>query len=251
MHESAQVFLDILLALARIGTAFLMLPLLGREAISPFARLFLAVPFAYFVVATETVGGFGANWIPLIAKEVAIGMLLGFIWALPFHALETVGHLVDFQTGLTFTQTVNPFLGNEAGITATMVSNLFATLFVIAGGLTLLLDTMMTSYVLWPALSMRPQLSAAMLGAVLYEHNGLFTLALLFVAPVMIILFLVEFATGVISKSAQQLAVDQFVLPLKIWLSWVVLLLSLPYVMQQVVGLIPQLVGISKKALQL
>jgi type III secretion protein T len=251
VQDAPQTYLDLLLALARIGTVFMMLPLMGRESISPFTRFLLAVPFAYFVVATGNVAGFGGSWVLLIIKEVAIGMLLGFIWSLPFYALETVGHLTDFQTGLTFTQTVNPFLENQAGISAGMFAAMFATVFVIAGGLMLLLDTLLVSYQLWPATDFRPTLSARALAAVLYEHNGLFTLVLLFAAPIMAILFLVEFATGVISKSAKQIHINDFVLSIKIWLSWLILFLCLPYVMQRIISLLPNLSALSKKALEM
>jgi type III secretion protein T len=250
MHEVTQLsFMDLMLALARVGSALLMLPILGQSASTVLSRLLLAVPFAYFLVATGVVTGYNGNWLILITKEVAIGMLLGFIWALPFYAIETVGHLIDFQTGLTFTQTVDPFLGEQAGISATMFTRAFATIFVVAGGFAMMLDVLFTSYRIWPALATWPQFGAVTLGVLVFEQASLFTLALLFAAPVMVVLLLVEFAAGIVSKAAQGMDLQGFLLAAKTWLGWLLIMLSLPYVLGRLVELLPSLAALSLRAL--
>lgn len=249
MEQVPQAFLDVMLALARIGTAFLMLPFMEQQLVSPFARLLLAVPFSYFLVASGTVGGFAGDWFILITKEVLIGMLLGFVWSLPFYALEIVGHLIDFQTGLTFTQTVDPFSGNQSAVTSTMLTRVFSMLFIASGGFFLLLDALFLSYRIWPATDIRPHLSPATLAVLLQEHNGLFSVALLLAAPVMVTLLLLDFAAGIIGKSAPNLHFQEFTLPAKIWLAWFVLLLSLPYVHTKLMDLLPVLARVSRQVL--
>jgi type III secretion protein T len=251
MEEIAQTLLDLFLALSRVGTALMMLPVTGPQSLGAFGRLLLAVPFAYFAVATGSVSGAGDLSAAMMIKEACIGLLLGFVWALPFHALQSVGHIVDFQSGLTFAQSLDPLTEEQSSISANLFFYVFAAIFMTAGGMMMMIDTLVTSYAIWPVQSFLPRLSAATLLALIYETNGLFTLSILFAAPAAAVLLLIEFAVGVVSSTAQQLGVEQFILPLKIWLSWAVLLLCLPYIVQRVTSLLPELVYFSQKVLEM
>jgi type III secretory pathway component EscT len=113
----------------------------------------------------------------------------------------------------------------------------------------MLLDALFLSYKIWPAADMRPHFSLTTLVVLLHEHNGLFNLALLLAAPVVVTLLLFDFAAGIIGKSAPNLHVQEFTLPVKIWLAWFVLLLSLPYVHEKMISLLPTLVKISRNVL--
>ncbi|SNT10589.1 type III secretion protein T [Noviherbaspirillum humi] len=245
---------QVMLALPRLGMALFLLPFMGGQMFPPLARVAISIPFAYFASqlwAPLNPGEVEASLLWLVAKEAVLGLLLGIVWALPFYALEITGHLVDFQSGLTFTQITDPFNGNSVGISASFLMKFFSMLFIAAGGLLLFLDTLFLSYRAWPITEILPHgFTFSVFRTLLFETHAIFTLALLFAAPVVLILLLVELAVAVIGHSFPRFPVSDVVLPIKNALVWWILLAVIGFVAERSLILLPHLADITRQILR-
>ncbi len=73
--------------------------------------------------------------IMILGKEVLIGLLIGFVAAIPFWAIEAAGFLVDNQRGgAAMASMFNPTLGSQSTPTAVLLTQTLITLFFSGGG---------------------------------------------------------------------------------------------------------------------
>ncbi|MCV5216123.1 SctT family type III secretion system export apparatus subunit VscT, partial [Escherichia coli] len=72
--------------------------------------------------------------IVILGKEVLLGMLIGFVAAIPFWAIEATGFLVDNQRGAAMASMFNPTLGSQSTPTAVLLTQTLITLFFSGGG---------------------------------------------------------------------------------------------------------------------
>ncbi|MFN5348958.1 MAG: EscT/YscT/HrcT family type III secretion system export apparatus protein [Polaromonas sp.] len=237
----------------RTAAALWMLPLFFKEVMPATARLAFAFPlavfFAYAGFNASSAPGFsglaGSGLWPLfVMKEVLIGMGIGFLWALPFHTLSQAGELIDFQNQLTFTQSTDPFSGNQVSVTSTFLQQVFIMLFLSSGGLMLFVETLSVSFKAWPAQHALPLMSQSFLNLVYYEVKSLFVLSMLFAAPILLVMLLVDLSLGVINKAAPQVSIQDVSVPIKLALSWWLLLVALAFMAERLVQLMPRLANL-------
>ncbi|MGL5004638.1 MAG: EscT/YscT/HrcT family type III secretion system export apparatus protein, partial [Casimicrobium sp.] len=217
---------------------------------SPMAKLAMALPVAYFVAGIGLVPHAVVErqlLITLAVKEAAIGVLLGFLWSMPFHVVQNIGHIIDYQTGLTFTQTIDPFSGNQSSVTANFISQVCVTAFIALGGYHIFLDSLFVSYKIWPLDAGVPKFDTSVLNIVLFESQTLFSLALVFAAPIIIALLLVEYCLGLVNKTAPMFHVMEIAQSVKGWIAVVLLVILMPYVLQRLITLIPSLGGMIRR----
>jgi succinate dehydrogenase cytochrome b556 subunit len=53
------------------------------------------------------------TFILLLGKEAIIGLVLGYVAAIPFWTMEAIGFVVDNQRGASMAATVNPMTGHD------------------------------------------------------------------------------------------------------------------------------------------
>jgi type III secretion protein T len=83
-------------------------------------------------------------------REGMIGVAIGLAFSIVLSTGEIIGQLIDQQTGLTFTQNLDPVNGQSVSVTAALLHKLWSVVFVAAGGFLLFFETITTSYLLWP-----------------------------------------------------------------------------------------------------
>jgi type III secretion protein T len=107
---------------------------------------------------------------------------------------------------------------------------------VTAGGLTLLVGTVMGSYLLWP---LGPGGLAIDMRAVQFfegEFGRLFALAFIFAAPVLTVLYVVDAALGFLNRFAQSFNVFAMSMPIKAAAAVFVVILTIPLLAQAIVA---------------
>ena len=166
-------------------------------------------------------------------KEFAVGALIGFSFGMIFWAVENIGHLIDFQSGLTFSQTVDPFAGNQVSVHSRLILQIFIMYFISIGGLHLFLEMMYASYALWPILTYFPEPQPGWINLFTTQTSMLLSLTLLFAAPTVILLLVVELGFGMLNRAAPNFNVFEVSRPVKAWLATFVLLITLPYILQR------------------
>ena len=233
----------------RILAMFVMLPIFNRQILPGMLRYAVAasmglivVPFLQPQYAVMNVGT--VELILIISKEVFIGLVLGFLVAIPFWIFEAVGFVIDNQRGASLGATINPATGNDSSPMGILFNQAFMVFFLVGGGFTLMLSLIYDSYRLWDLFSWAPTLRAESVPVVLEQLRRFMRMVLLLGAPAIIAMFLSEIGLALVSRFAPQLQVFFLAMPIKSALALLVLVLYMSTLFEYVGEMIGDLRGV-------
>ena len=142
------LFQSFLWPMIRISAFFLTAPFFGASAVNLRVKIALAVAVTWLIlpmVETPSVDPFSFNAVGLIAKEGAIGMLMGLFLQIVLAALISAGQFVAGGMGLSMANMIDPNLGNVPTL-----SNFFLVIALLAflslGGHLVLISVLVDSY---------------------------------------------------------------------------------------------------------
>ncbi|MFV8075009.1 flagellar biosynthetic protein FliR, partial [Enterobacter cloacae complex sp.6730661] len=124
------------LGLARVSPVFFMLPFLNNNVLTGVVRNSVIVIVAVSVWPYEVSSTELPNTLPaiaVIAQEVIIGLILGFLVAWPFWVMHALGNIVDNQRGATLSSTIDPANGVDTSEMANFL-NLFTAVIFLQNG---------------------------------------------------------------------------------------------------------------------
>lgn len=199
------------IATARIAVAFLIMPIFSPDLVPAMVRNSILVSLGIISLALQppleiTLLGPG-QWAGMFTKEVFVGLVIGFFFASVLWALEAAGQIIDAQIGATTAQVQDPLSGQQTSLNGAFLGRLAGIVFIFSGGLSLLVHVLMISYALWPIAAPMPNLDMRGLPLFEGEFGRLMALAILFAAPVLTVLSLIDACLGLINRFAQQLNV--------------------------------------------
>lgn len=246
--DAAALLLWITAASIRTLSAMIMLPVLSSALVTGPVRVALALAAIVPVVAGQiaVLGLNGLNqpaYLPtdfaalpmllLFMREAAIGIVVGLGYGALCAGLLAIGEIIDHQTGLTFTQSVDGAHGNNVSITAKLMEHMLFAVLMQAGIVLLLVDTLYLSYEVWPMGKTLPALQIQMPLLLIRESSRLFSLALLLAGPVVLVLFVVDAGAGMLNRAAPQFNVFNLSLALKPIVGMAVLGAAFPMIVQR------------------
>jgi type III secretion protein T len=230
-----QLIAPLLLAAPRILAAVTIAPLFPMGLFPALLRNSVAIALAMGIyphmAASLPAALDGVGWLVLIAKEVFIGILIGFAVGTLVWVFESVGAMIDFQVGLSNSTLFDPFGGHDAGPTAGLMARLAIVLFIAAGGLHVLTTLLYESFRLWPVASFYPTLSSRLTDLGTESIGSIAQLIVRVAVPAVLLLVLIDLAFGLIGRVVPQLNVFFFTMPIKgtlaalmiaLYLSWLV-----------------------------
>ena len=147
--------------------------------------------------------------------EFAKGYLIGFSVGWIFWVVEAVGNIIDNQRGAAIASSVNPLMGQEASPIAILFSQAMITYFYAAGGMFVFLNIFYFSYLISPAGMQLPNLDASASTPVLALLDSAFELMFLLASPLILVMFIAEFALAMVSRFAPQIQVFILAMPIK------------------------------------
>mgnify|MGYP002398949947 CR=1 FL=1 len=222
--------LGLLLVQARLMPMFLLLPMMNRAMVPRTVLFAIAAGFGALVLPilhVPTDWGKDAGLLLLIlSKEAFVGLLLGFLLALPFWLFEAVGFMVDNQRGANMAAMLNPLTGSESSPLGLLMNMAFITLYISIGGMQVLLGVVYDSYKLWNPLEFWPDLGVSFADLVFPQLNRMLQHCLLLAAPAMLVMLLAELSLALISRFAPQLQVFFLAMPIKSALGIFILAIS-------------------------
>ena len=220
------------LTLPRLTAIFAVVPFLSGRMLTGFVRAGLLAMLALFMspIASGIPPLSIGMWLLIASKEALIGLLLGLGFGIFIWAIESVGDLIDFQTGSSNAAFFDPVAGHENGPTSEFLGWLVITLFVAAGGLLALVGVIVDSYRLWPVASFFPNVGKVLEEFAIRQGDTLFLWIVKLASPVILVLVLVELGMGLIGRVAPQLNVFVFSQPLKSLLATLMMILFLYFV---------------------
>lgn len=225
-------------ATARFAAAFLMMPLFASETVPPMVRNSLLVAFGLMTLLLQPnlpmlVAPMG--WAAMYFKEVFVGLTIGFFFGAVLWALEAAGQIIDTKIGATMSQIVDPLSGHQTSLNGAFLGRLANLVFIFSGGLTLLVGVLFESYAIWPISAALPHLDARALPLFEQEFGRLMVLAVLFAAPVLTVLFIIDAGLGLMNRFAQQLNVFTLSMSIKSFAATVVILMMLGGIVEAVI----------------
>ncbi|WP_368654829.1 flagellar biosynthetic protein FliR [Ornithinibacillus sp. 4-3] len=222
-----------LLIFVRMTAFFVILPFFSYRTIPVRVKIafsfFLAIIiFSSMDTSTMMVGDF---YLLLLIKEIVVGLLIGFIAYLIVTAVQVAGGFVDFQMGFAIANVIDPQTGVQSPLTGQFFY-IIALLFLLSvNGHHLLIDGIFASYQMIPIDQMVFFGSENIAIFVIQAFSKMFLIAFQMAIPIVGCLFLVDVALGIIARTVPQLNVFVVGLPLKIFVSFVIILLFLPLFM--------------------
>lgn len=223
-------------AAARFAFAFMLVPIFSPQAIPATVRNSIIVAFGLIALALPhpfSPGTLSAGqWLWLYAKEAAAGVSIGFFFGTVIWAMGAAGEIIDTKVGATIGQIVDPFSGLNESLTASLFSRFAQVVFVSAGGITLLVSTLMLSYAVWPLGPGPVRFDPAAVRLFEGEFGRLFALAFIFASPALIVLYVIDAGLGLLNRFAQQFNVFALSMPIKAVGAILVTIMVLPFLGQ-------------------
>jgi type III secretion protein T len=226
-----KVLMIVALLMSRMLVALSVVPLFVGNSIPGMVRVLfvggLAVSLLPLAYADTNISNIPLLAMPYyIAKEAAVGLVLGLVASVGFWALYAAGALIEYQAGLSFAATFDPMTAQSESLLGSFLMRLFITLFLVTGGLLALISMLFDSYAMWPLSSMVPASgSLAVVDLLLRSVAELLGLALKVAVPFVILMLMIELGLGLLSRFAPQLNVFFLALSLKVLALAVMLLL--------------------------
>jgi type III secretion protein T len=230
-YVEAKVFLGTLaLTQPLILALCVMLPLFNRQLLPGMLRYALGAAIGIILVPAlapryAVIDMSVFDVVLLVVKEVFIGMVMGFLVAIPFWIFEAVGFVVDNQRGASLGATLNPATGNDSSPLGILFNQAYMVFFLVGGGFMLMLTMLYDSFRLWDLWDWTPTLRPESVPLMLDQLGRMLRLTLLFAAPAIVAMFLAEVGLALVSRFAPQLQVFFLAMPIKSALALLVLVL--------------------------
>ncbi|TLS36645.1 flagellar biosynthetic protein FliR [Pseudalkalibacillus caeni] len=231
----------LLLILVRLTAFFIAAPVFSMKGVPTHFKIGLGFFASLLVLTTVEQAPVELDlfYIFLIIKELFIGVSLGFIAGLILYTVQVAGAFIDFQMGFAIANVVDPQTQAQVPIIGNFKYMLSILFLLSVDGHHLLLDGVMNSYRVLPLASMLPAVdSSGIAKFIAVTFAGMFAAAFQIALPIAGSLFLVDIALGILARSVPQVNVFVVGLPLKIFIGFVTLLITLPtffYLVQKII----------------
>lgn len=179
--------------------------------------------------------GFGETLPLLAAREVLIGMTLGFLTRLFFFAVSMTGEITSVSLGLGSAQMFNPMIGSHAGVIEQLYQILGVLFFLLINGHHILLSALAQSLSTVPVGTM--SLNVGAYGEVVAFMQDLLVLTLKMSAPIVVSLFITNVAMGILGRAIPQMNVLVTSFPVTMMLGLAVLVVCMPLFVYEMNGL--------------
>lgn len=222
-----------LLIFIRLTSFFIIAPLFSMRGVPNQFKIGIAFFLALLAFSSQTIDepiAMDIYYIFMIIKEFAVGLVLGFTAAIVLYAVQVAGAFIDFQMGFSMASVMDPQTGTQVPIIGHFKYILALLFLLTVDGHHLMLDGVMQSIKLFPveliSFTVEFEDIAHFITTLFLE---MFMIALQIALPVVGTLFLVDIALGILAKTVPQLNIFAVGFPVKIFVGFVMLMLTMPF----------------------
>ncbi|MGE4170355.1 MAG: flagellar biosynthetic protein FliR [Candidatus Margulisiibacteriota bacterium] len=218
------------LIFARLLGMLMLAPVFNRKeifALSKVAFLFWLSGLLIFVVPMAVhPPASPVAMVIAVVMEFMVGAMLGFITDMIVVGLEAAGTLMDTQAGLSVASILDPSSGRSITIISSLLKWVAIVVFLMLDGHHMLLSAVVQSFKLLPigAPFNIPQAAWYVVGL----GGDIFYIAVQLSAPIMLVVFLIDFVFGMLSRVAPQVNVFQLGFQIKPLISLLIFLAIVP-----------------------
>ncbi len=228
------------LVLFRLTGVFLFAPMFGSVLVPRQFKVFLALGLSFCVYpllltpGTPAAASLGAvidgglsfwSLMPVVAAELAIGLVIGYGATLPLAGMQMGGQMIAQQLGLGLAEVINP--GQEqSGVLSEMFYLVALVFFLLLNGHHVILRTLVESFNAVPLGAFR--IDQSVMDLVLGMLASMFHLAIRVAAPLLCLVFLETVAMGFIARTVPQMNILSVGFAVRILLGVGLLVLAAP-----------------------
>jgi len=236
-------FLTWLMVFARLSGLLAVFPLFSMANVPVRVRIGLGALMAFLlspaVVPVKSPPASLMGWIGLMAAEIGVGLLLGYVCRLLFYILEFAGSVVATETGLNLAAAFSSLSSARSDAPGLMLFNLGMVLFMACDLHHWLLVALHRIYQWVPIGGVR--LQEPLLTELVERVGQVFLVGLLMAAPVLAVVFLINLLFAVLGRAVPQMNVFAESLSFRIVGGMAVFGLSLHLVAQHVLNYLRRL----------
>lgn len=214
----------------RISALMLVAPIFSSGQMNVQVRIILGLAIAALIApllppppSAEPLSALGML---LALREVAIGLVMGFVMQLVFGAVVLAGQSVAMSMGLGFAMAIDPQNGVQVPVISQFNTVLATLLFLGIDGHLMLFAALAESFAIIPVSSVGPP--DGIFAAVVALGSQMFASALLLGFPTITAILMINVAFGVITRAAPQLNIFAVGFPVTIIAGFMFMLLALP-----------------------
>jgi len=226
------IFYSFIIAVPRILVVMSILPFLTQSVMPTSMKtafsMTLSLAITPLVVYTTDFSNVNLPIFAMLAlKEVLIGLVIGFVISVPFWAISSTGFLVDLQRGAFSATLFSPFFKDVVSSTGILLIQGAAALLFVTGGFLALLEIIYTSYFYMPVDGfLNPDFFDK--DIFIDQSQNIFRLAFILAAPMVILMFCIDFTLGIANKFVPELNVFFISLPIKSLVAMLIMALYIP-----------------------
>ena len=200
-----------LLTFARCWGFFAVIPQFGEMEMPTGVKMTLIASITPFIATGQDVPhellANHATMFLLLAKEVLLGLFVGFLVSLPLRLPQLIGDMVDNQRGAAVTSQFNPALGEDSSILGQLLLMCLLTYFYSEGGFDRFIGILSGTFSLQPVTSFEFTLGDNIKDVAFVVIKNYMHLFAILALPMMLVMFMADFSLGMSSKFAQSLNV--------------------------------------------
>lgn len=235
-----KVVLCFFMIMARMTGLLFTAPVFSRKEVFMTSKVafsfWTAFLLIYIVPLPKAFPATGVGIILAFVLEALIGVMMGFILDMFVTGIEFAGTLMDTQAGLSVASMLDPSSGRTITLISLILKWVALLIFLMIDGHHLVLSALIHSYQLLP-IAGNFNISA---GALEIAKMGgyIFYIGVKLAAPIMLVVFIIDFGFGILNRVAEQINVFQLGFQIKPSVSLFVLLLTVPGMVQSIYGIL-------------
>ena len=216
----------------RVTGIVVMMPFFGSDNVPRLVKIGLSLVITVVLVPTIAIGDVMlpdnlVGYVVMVAKELLVGMLLGWISVLVFNGVQFAGGLLGFQMGLRIGNIIDPLSEEQISVIGSMQNLLAVLIFLSMNWDHFLFKAIGASFYVIPVAGVVMEGQMALELARMSAE--VFVIALKLGAPILAALFLADVALGFIARTAPQINVFIIGFPVKVAMGILLLGFSLPF----------------------
>lgn len=221
-----------LLVFSRFMGIFFLTPVIGSRNIPIHIKVGLSVLMAFatfpFVAVTGDLNMDNPfMYATSVMKELAVGLLIGYVGLMFFSAILIAGQIIDMQMGFGLVNVIDPLSQAQVPVMGQLKYLVATLIFLMVNGHHWFVLAIARSFEIIPmgSFAVTPKLSSALLIA----FSDVFLMALKIALPIVGTLFLVDIALGILARTMPQMNVFIVGFPLKIGVGLAMFIAVLPF----------------------
>ncbi|NLP00077.1 MAG: flagellar type III secretion system protein FliR [Clostridiaceae bacterium] len=218
-----------LLVLVRITGMFFLSPVFGRRNIPNYFKVGFCFIFSVITANSIQMPAMSYTsltaYVVLIARELLVGLTLGFISYLLFSSIYIAGQLIDMRIGFGMVSVFDPLTNVQIPVTADFYVIIATVMMLITDAHHLLIQAMVDSYKILPIGEV--VFNGEAISQIFKLFTGVFALGFKIAAPITVSILITDISLGIVSKSMPQMNVFMLGMPIKIILGLSIIFITI------------------------